>query len=715
MSTNKKRTAPSTPTKTAPAGLFSAEDDRDGYLKLVAELLEHDRRYYVDNDPHITDFDYDQKKKRLEALEAAHPDWVVAHSPSRRVGHTPLSSFAKVERTQAMLSLDNTYSADDLRDFVGRVARGLLAAGDKTTPELVVEPKIDGIGIELTYKDGVFVLGATRGDGLVGEDVTQNLRTVKNLPMLLKEKIDLQVRGEVFMPRDDFEKLNAERLAQGEEPFKNPRNAAGGTLKLLDSRVVAKRPLRVLTYEVVGELPGQNTHSGLLGKLRHLGLPVYPDVQTVLSFDELWAQVEKWRQKRPLLPFDVDGLVLKVNDLAQREALGFTARAPRWAIAYKFPAQQAITELLGLELGVGRTGVVTPVAQLAPVELAGTTVSRASMHNWDQIARLGVMIGDFVLVEKAGEIIPQIVSVAKDRRAGREHKLKPLLPPTVCPECGDALIKRPQEVALRCPNTKPCPRQLREAITFFCQRDAMNMTGLGDKLVESLVGAGLVRDLADVFLLTQAQLRSLPRLGEKSADNVLSAITTAKSEATLSRFVTALGIPGIGWVWAQKIAEQYQTLTQLLAQTPEAVQRQLGSLHGFGEERAKAVRDYLHDEKMRALLHKFMAAGLSPKEPVAATGPLVDKTFCISGTLSKPRGAFQKRIETAGGQLTASVTKKTNFLLLGTDAGADKKQAAEKHGVPIIDEAGLEKLLRGETPRPRTQAGRADDPNTHGR
>lgn len=680
------------------ASLFGGEGNRDEYLALVTELLEHDRRYYVDNNPSIADVEYDQKKKRLDALEAAHPDWVVAHSPSKRVGHSPLSSFAKVERAVAMLSLDNTYSAEDLTDFFGRVLRGLQGAGDKRHPELVVEPKIDGIGIELTYKAGVFVLGATRGDGLIGEDVTQNLRTVKNLPMMLKEKVDLLVRGEVYMPRDGFDKLNAERLAAGEEPFKNPRNATGGTLKQLDSRIVAKRPLRVLLYEVVGEVAGLSTHSALLDYLRRLGLPVYPDTKTVGSLDALIAEVRVWQDKRMSLPFDVDGLVLKVNDLSQREVLGFTARAPRWAIAYKFPAQQGTTKLLDVELGVGRTGVVTPVAVLAPVELAGTTVSRASMHNWDQIARLGVMVGDFVLVEKAGEIIPQIVAVVKERRLGRESELRAIPPPTKCPECGDTLVKRSGEVALRCPNTKPCPRQLREAITFFCNRDAMNITGLGDKLVEALVSARHIRDLADLFSVTRAQLLSLPRLGEKSADNVLAAIATGRSEATLSRFLTALGIHGIGWVWAQKIAEQYLSLEKLLNTPPEAVYRSLVGIHGFGEERAGAVRDYLSDSQSQALLRKFVSLGLSPTEPVASVGPLLGKTFCITGTLSKPRGDFQKRIESAGGKFTSSVTKKTSFLIVGAEPGEDKRAAAIKNGVPILDEPALEAMLRGETP-----------------
>jgi DNA ligase (NAD+) len=668
------------------------------YQKLVAELLEHDRRYYVDNDPSITDYDYDQLRKALERAEAAHPDWVVAHSPTRRVGHAPLSAFAKVVRTVPMLSLDNTYSEEDLREFCERASRGLLAAGISEPPTYVLEPKIDGIGIELTYKDGVFTQGTTRGDGTIGEDVTQNLRTIKTLPLLLKKPVSLLVRGEVYMDRAGFAKLNAERLAAGEEPFKNPRNATGGTLKQLDSRSVASRPLKILLYEVVGEVPGVADHFGLLAYLRQLGLPVYPTITRVHTIEELLAQRDEWQARRASLGFDIDGLVIKVDSLVQREVLGFTARAPRWAIAYKFPAQQAITRVRELEINVGRTGVVTPVALLDPVELAGTTVSRASLHNWDQIQRLKLKQGDYVLVEKAGEIIPQIVAVLEDRRAGREEELKELHPPTTCPSCGDTLQRRPGEVALRCPNTRPCPRQLCEALTFFCHRDAMNIDNLGPKLIEQLVQKGLVKDVADVFGLGREQLLTLPRLADKSADNIVAAIATAKREATLSRLLTALGIPHIGWVWAQKIAEQFRSLDRLLATTPPEIYKTLAGLHGFGEERASAVRDYFADPRSRALLAKLQDHGVSPVEPEteATSGPLLGKTVCVTGTLSQPRGEFKKRIEAAGGKFVSAVTGKTSYLLMGADPGEDKRKAAVKHNVPILDEEAFGRLLRGE-------------------
>ncbi len=667
------------------------------YAELAAELLEHDRRYYVDSNPSITDFEYDLLRKELDRFEAAHPGLVLSHSPSQRVGHAPLSAFAKVVRAVPMLSLDNTYSESDLREFCERVSRGLLTAGVSAPPTYVLEPKIDGIGIELRYTGGAFAMGATRGDGSIGEDVTQNLRTIKTLPLLLKKKVSLLVRGEVYMDRAGFTKLNAERLAAGEEPFKNPRNATGGTLKQLDPRNVASRPLKVLLYEVVGEVPAVREHYGLLAHLRELGLPVYPDIKRVHSVEELLAQLSIWQARRADLGFDIDGLVIKVDSLEQREALGFTARAPRWAIAYKFPAQQATTRVLDIEINVGRTGAVTPVALLEPVELAGTTVARASLHNWDQIQRLDLRKGDYVLVEKAGEIIPQIISVLKERRAELTAEPLPITPPVTCPECGDTLYRRPGEVALRCPNTRPCPRQLRESLTFFCNRDAMNIDNLGPKLIEQLVVKGLVKDVADLFGLSRAQLLTLPRLGEKSADNIVAALATAKREATLSRLLTALGIPTIGWVWAQKIAEQYRSLERLLATPLPELYKTLANLHGFGEERAAAVRDYFTDPRNLALLQKLRDHGLSPSEPetVATSGPLLGKSVCVTGTLSAPRGEFKKRIEAAGGKFVAAVTAKTSYLLIGADPGEDKRKAATKHAVPILDEAAFEQLLKG--------------------
>jgi DNA ligase (NAD+) len=397
------------------------------------------------------------------------------------------------------------------------------------------------------------------------------------------------------------------------------------------------------------------------------------------------------------VPFDIDGLVIKVDSLEHRLALGFTARAPRWAIAYKFPAQQATSRLNEIELNVGRTGAVTPVALLDPVELAGTTVSRASLHNWDQIARLGLQVGDYVLVEKAGEIIPQIVAVLKERRAGREAELSPISAPTACPECNSPLVRRPGEVALLCPS-RACPAKLREATQFFCHRDAMNLDGFGGKLVDALVRAGLVKDVSDLFTLREEDLLKLPRLAKKSAENLLKAVEKARSEATLSRLLTGLGIPHIGWVWAQKIAERFRSLEALMAATPDEVFAALAGLHGFGEERAGAVRDYLADPESRALLERLRSRGISPLEPetTATSGALSGKSVCVTGTLSVPRGEIKRRIEAAGGKFVSAVTGKTSYLVVGADPGEDKRKAAAKNNVPILDEAGLEELLKGE-------------------
>lgn len=672
------------------------------YAHLIHEIAEHDRRYYVDNDPLVADYEYDQLRKEMERVEAEHPDWVLPESPSRRVGHAPLSAFSKVVRAVPMLSLDNTYSEDDLREFHERVVRGLEQAGMTGGPSYVVEPKIDGIGIELRYEKGAFTLGATRGDGTIGEDVTANLRTIRSLPLRLNDidgrPADLLVRGEVFMSRKGFDKMNAERLAAGEEPFKNPRNAAGGTLKQLDPRSVAERPLAILLYEVVGDVPGVRSHLGLLDYLRRLGLPVSRDVTHVEEFASLLQQCAAWQARRDKMPFDIDGLVIKVDSLDQRQALGFTARAPRWAIAYKFPAQQATSRLNALELNVGRTGAVTPVALLDPVELAGTTVSRASLHNWDQIARLGLQVGDYVLVEKAGEIIPQIVTVLKERREGREAELQPIEVPTQCPECKSPLLRRPGEVALLCPS-RACPAKQREATQFFCHRDAMNLDGFGEKLVDAMVRAGLVKDVADLFTLREEDLLKLPRLAKKSAENLLKSVEKARTEATLSRLITGLGIPHIGWVWAQKIAERFRSLEALLSATPDEVFAALAGLHGFGEERAGAVRDYLADPESRALLARLRERGVNPVEPEthASSGPLSGKSVCVTGTLSVPRGEIKRRIEAAGGKFVSAVTGKTSYLVVGADPGEDKRKAATKNNVPILDEAALEKVLKGES------------------
>jgi DNA ligase (NAD+) len=660
---------------------------REDYQRLAREILEHDRRYYVENDPSVADVEYDRLFARLRELESAHPEWIVEWSPTRRVGHAPLSAFPKVTRERPMLSLDNTYDEAELTAFHQRVVRG-LGGGE---PAYVVEPKIDGISIELTYERGEFRLGATRGDGLVGEDVTANLRTIRALPLHLTQPISILVRGEVYMDRAAFEKLNAERVKAGEDPWKNPRNSTGGSLKLLDSREAARRPMKLLTYEVVGDGPAK-THFELLAWMKSLGLPVSIDIARVEGLPSLIEAVEGWASRKMTLPYAVDGVVIKVDSIGQRRELGATARAPRWAIAYKFPAEQATTRLREVEWNVGRTGAITPLGHFDPVELAGTTVKRASFFNSNQIKRLDVAVGDRVLIEKAGEIIPYVITVV-ERGADRV----PVVEPARCPSCDTALVRLEGQVALYCPNTFGCPVQRARSIEFFCKRDAMNMENLGEKLVAQLVEKGLVADVADLYDLTVEKLVELERMGPKSAENVIAAIAASREKATLTRLLIGLGIPGIGEVWARAVAEHFRDLPSLMRATPEEIHAALLGIHGFGDERAGDVSRFFAEPRNRAVLEKLMARGVSPVEPrVERTGPLAGVRICVTGTLSKPRGEVQAAIEAAGGTFEKSVKKGTQYLVAGADVGATKLKDAEKKGTRVIDEAALEKLLRGE-------------------
>jgi DNA ligase (NAD+) len=521
------------------------------------------------------------------------------------VGHEPLGAFPKVERQVPMLSLDNTYDEAALAAFHERVVKGLGGV----EPAYVVEPKIDGISIELRFVDGVFVQGATRGDGTTGEDVTLNLRTLRTLPLQLERAISVEVRGEVYMDRADFERINAERVRMGEEPWKNPRNSTGGSLKLLDPREAAKRPMKLLTYEVVGDGPARS-HFELLDWMRSLGLPVSSTVARVESLEALSAAVRGWAERKRTMPYAIDGVVIKVDSIAQRRELGATARAPRWAIAYKFPAEQATTRLLSVEWGVGRTGAITPLGHFEPIELAGTTVKRASFFNWNQICRLDVAVGDRVLIEKAGEIIPYVIAVAE-----RGEARQPIVEPTCCPSCGHRLVREEGQVALLCPNRFGCAVQRARAIEFFCKRDAMNIENIGPALMAQLVEQGLVSDVADLYDLTVDRLLGLERMGQKSAEHVVRAIAQSKETATLTRLLIGLGIPGIGEVWAKAVADHARTFEALLATPPEVLSTALLGLHGFGEERARAVVDFVSEPRVRSVLDKLVARGVSPSEP----------------------------------------------------------------------------------------------------
>ncbi|GAB4529194.1 MAG: NAD-dependent DNA ligase LigA [Haliangiales bacterium] len=675
---------------------MSKEGARAEYLRLVDELTEHDRRYYVDAAPTISDFEYDKLLKKLRAIEAAHSDWVVSWSPTQRVGHAPISAFPKVVRAVPMLSLDNTYDLGELKDFHDRVLRGLGLAEDQAEQvRYVVEPKIDGIGVELTYERGELTLGTTRGDGLTGEDITNNVRTMRGVPLRLREPVDLSARGEIFMTRADFAALNEARVAAGEEAFKNPRNTVSGSVKQLDPRLVAERPMQVTLYEVVAGETFAPSHFAVLDRLRALGLPTSAYNSEAHTWAQLQEQVAAWAERRATLPFDADGLVIKVDSFDQRDALGTTSKFPRWAIAYKFPAEQVMTVVTALEINVGRTGAVTPVAILEPIELSGTTVKRASLHNWDQIRRLGVGPGDQVLLEKAGEIIPQVLSVVKSASG------KTFDEPTECPSCGHALARAEGRVALTCPNQLACPRQLLASVEFFAGRGQMNIDGLGEKVCQALLDAGLIASVADLFILERDQIVALERFGDTSAQNLIDAIARAKEQASFSRLLAALGVPLIGGVAARAIAQRYRSLGELLqlidsTEPGEGFITALSELDGIGQTMAESLERFLRDPAAREVLTALRERGVDPVEEVVEiddSAPLVGKTFVITGTLSQPRAAIKKAIEAAGGKVSGSVSQKTDFLVAGENTGKAKLTAAEKHKVEVLTEAALSDML----------------------
>ena len=672
------------------------------YLALARQLGEHDHSYYVLDDATISDFEYDKLYSQLIKIESDHPEWVVSWSPSFRVGGTPISSFPKVTRDIPMLSLDNTYDRDDVLAFHKRVQKGL----GTDAFEYSLEPKIDGLGIELTYKNGELVLGSTRGDGRTGEDVTGNIKTLRGIPLLLREPVDIIVRGEVFIEKLDFAAVNEERAGLGLELFKNARNTAAGSLKLQDPKLVSKRPLRAILYEVVhteaattkpsegGTDSVAKTHLQELEKIAGLGLPVSLHNERVVDAESLLKKIEEWREKRSTLPYEVDGLVIKVNNFDQRSELGATSKFPRWAIAYKFPADKATTTIEDLEVNIGRTGAVTPVALLSPIELSGTTVRRASLHNWDQVARLGIGKGDIVEVEKAGEIIPQVLSVIE------KSKEKRFTPPSKCPSCGTALSREEGKVALLCDNQLGCPQQLLQGLRFFAGRGQMNIDGLGEKICAALVDAELVSNIADLFILSQEQLLTLEGFAEISATNLIASIESAKQTATFSNLLTALGIRHLGSVVAKLVAQTFRSLPELLESSDDLARgdfvSKLTAVDGIGQVIAESLAIFVAKPENRKVLNLLIERGVNPTEqaPInTSNGALTGKTFVITGTLSAPRGEIKKRIEVHGGKVTGSVSKSTDFLVAGEKTGRAKLAAAEKNDVEVITEKALETLF----------------------
>lgn len=658
--------------------------------QLVEQLNRYAYEYYVLDAPTVPDAVYDQKFQQLLELEERFPDLVLDHSPTQRVGDEPLDAFEKVEHTVPMLSLGNAFDETELRDFDRRVRTGL-----HEDVAYICELKIDGLAVSLTYENGKFVRGATRGDGRIGEDITSNLRTIRSVPLTIREKSKLEVRGEAFMPKASFIKLNEKREKAGESLFANPRNAAAGSLRQLDPKIAAARNLDLFLFgygewEVEKEI---HTHSERLQFLQELGFKINPEWKKCSSIDEVIEYVNYWTENRSQLPYEIDGIVIKVDDLRQQEQLGYTARSPRWAIAYKFPAQEAVTTINDIELSVGRTGVVTPTAILTPVFIDGSTVSRATLHNADQIRELDIRLGDTVIIKKAGDIIPQVVRVIKEERSGDEV---PYEMPEGCPACGTELVHLDDEVALRCMNPD-CPAQLKEGIIHFVSRDAMNIDGLGEKVIEQLFQEKLVNSIDDLYRLTREQLLPLERMGEKSVSNLLNAIEASK-ENSLERLIFGLGIRHIGAKAADILAREFETMERLQRATFD----ELIAIDEIGEKMAQAVVHYFSQEKVVELIQKLKDLGINMTykgrtevDVDEEANEFLNKTFVLTGKLENfTRKEAKDLIEAYGGKVTSSVSKNTDVVIAGEAAGS-KYDRATKLGITIWDEAIFQEMIKG--------------------
>jgi len=679
------------------------------YGQLVEDIRRHDHAYYVLAQPAISDRDYDRLYHELLDLEQQFPQFVTPDSPSQRVSGQPLKEFKPVQHVRPMLSLDNTYSQADVRDFVNRVQK--LMPEEKL--EWIVEPKVDGVAINLRYEQGVFTCGSTRGDGTTGDDITANLKTLRSIPARLHsgagvspgsgagDRQDacptmLEVRGEVYLTKAGFEKLNAERQAAGEEKFANPRNAAAGSLKQLDPRIVAKRPLDIVVYGL-GQLEGAphppEQHDQMLAWLKALGFKTPDRTWHCRSADELVVAIDALDQVRRTFAYETDGAVIKLNSFAQRERAGFTSKAPRWSIAYKYAAEQAETRLNGITVQVGRTGALTPVAELEPVFLAGSTISRATLHNEDYIRQKDIRIGDTVKIEKAGEVIPAVVDVVLASRTGKETSFRF---PGQCPECGSKVARAAgsdegdEGVVWRCLNPD-CPAQVRGRLEHWCARGAMDIEGGGEVLVRQLVQSGLVRDVAELYALKLSDVAGLERMGEKSAQNLLDGVEASK-QRDLWRLLFGLGILHVGAGVAKALGRGFATLDDVFAASVD----QLTECEDIGEVIAQSVVQWHGDSRNQKLIESLRQAGLNFKsalyQPKAQAGPLAGKTFVLTGTLpTLKREAAAAKIEALGGKVSGSVSKKTDYVVAGTDAGS-KLDKAQKLGVKIIDEAELLRL-----------------------
>ena len=663
-------------------------DPRQRIEELRRIIEHHNYRYYVLDAPEISDAEYDALLRELERLEEAHPELITPDSPTQRVGGEPLAAFATVEHPLPLLSLANAFTEEELLHFDRRVRE---LAGEERV-EYVLELKIDGLAVALTYEEGTFVRGATRGDGYRGEDITANLKTIRSLPLRLQGEYPdlLEVRGEVFMPIEAYRRLNAAREERGEEPFANPRNAAAGSVRQLDPRIAASRSLDIFVYGI-GISRGRefHTHGEVLAFLREAGFKVNSHYVLCQDIEEVLAVVRQWDpQRRRELPYEIDGLVVKVNSLALQERLGTTAKSPRWAIAYKFPAEQAVTTVEDIIVSVGRTGVLTPTAVLEPVRLAGTTVARAALHNLDYIREKDIRLGDRVLVQKAGDIIPEVVAVLPEARTGQEQEFQM---PERCPACGAEVVRLPGEAAHRCTGMA-CPAQLQEGLLHFASRDAMAIDGLGPALIKQLVERGLVKSPADLYRLTREDLVGLERMGEKSAANLLAAIEASK-ERPWDRLLFGLGIRFVGSRVAQILAGHFPNLRALMASGEE----ELTAIPEIGPKVAASIRRFFAEPQNQGVVDALEAAGVNiggkEKKEEGGSKPLAGKAFVLTGTLTRfTRSEAKELLEGLGAQVRGSVSAKTDYVVVGANPGSKLAKAREL-GIPLLTEEEFERLL----------------------
>jgi len=664
----------------------------------VAQLRDlirhHEVQYYLLDRPEISDAEFDALMRELSALEAAHPELQDPHSPTQRVGGAPAEGFETVQHMAPMLSLDNAYSVDELKEFHARICRALDRPED-TALDYVTELKIDGLSIALTYEHGRLLRGATRGDGVHGEDVTSNVRIIRSIPLTIASAPPLvEIRGEIYLPRHEFLRMNEEKEAAGETPFANPRNAAAGAIRTLDPKAVAKRSLRAFTYQIVAPAPGvvaSATHAEVLQQLTSWGCPVEPHWLRCRGIDEVAGYCDVWQEKRRELPFETDGGVIKLDDLALRHQLGTTAKFPRWAVAFKFPTEQVRTRLLKIEVNVGRTGAVTPFAVLEPVRISGTTVQMATLHNEQEVARRDLRDGDLVIVEKGGEIIPKVLGPVLEERPADSQPWKM---PSECPFCKSLLVKPEEEVVWRCENAS-CPARIRRSLLHFASRRAMNIEGLGESLVDQLVTAELVRDYADLYALTVEQVAALERMGKKSAANLIGEVDKSR-RAELWRLLHGLGIRHVGEGGARALARAFRSMPAIRQATPG----QLESVSDVGPVVAKSLRAFLEEPKNAALIDRLAAAGVRMEDEALPEGadapqilPLTGQTYVITGTLaSMTREAAAEAIERLGGKVGSSISRKTTGLIVGADGGS-KIDKARALGVRQLDEAEFLTLI----------------------